>query len=169
VINRTTADTITLLIEGKIDVGIVNLPISDHQIEIQESITIHDCFIAGQNYKYLSETTISFDELLEYPIILLEKGSSTRAYIDRFASENGFIIKPEIELGSVDLLVEFTRNGFGVACVIREFIDPELVNNSLYEIQLEKPFPSRKVGIIKLKSTPLSAAAKHLHSMLLQK
>jgi LysR family cyn operon transcriptional activator len=167
VINRTTADTITLLKEGKIDIGIVNLPISDHQIEIQESIAIHDCFIAGENYKYLSETAISFDKLLEYPIILLEKGSNTRAYIDGFASENGFIIKPEIELGSLDLLVEFTRNGFGIACVIREFIDPELSHDNLYEIRLEKPFPARKVGIIKLKSTPLSTAAKHLHSMLL--
>jgi LysR family cyn operon transcriptional activator len=77
VINRTTADTITLLKEGKIDIGIVNLPISDQQIEIQESIAIHDCFIAGENYKHLSETAISFDKLLEYPIILLEKGSST--------------------------------------------------------------------------------------------
>ncbi|MBH5316233.1 LysR family transcriptional regulator substrate-binding protein [Paenibacillus sp. GSMTC-2017] len=166
VFNRTTTETITLLKEGKIDIGIVNLPISDLQIDIQESITIQDRFIVGEKYKYLSEEVVSFEKLLDFPIILLEKDGQTRTCIDEFASENGFIIKPEIELGSLDLLVEFTRNGFGIACVISEFIKAELSLGNLFEIQLEKPIPSRKVGIIKRKSTPLSVAANHLHNML---
>ncbi|MBD0383794.1 LysR family transcriptional regulator [Paenibacillus sedimenti] len=166
VTNRTTAETITLLKEGKIDIGIVNLPISDHQIEVQESIAIHDCFITGETYKHLSEKPISLEDVLRHPVILLEKGSSTRAYLDQFASEQGLAFMPEIELGSVDLLVEFARNGFGIAGVIKEFIKQELDDHSLYEIQLNKPIPPRKVGIIKLKSTPLSAAARRFYETL---
>lgn len=169
VFNRTTAETISLLKEGKIDIGIVNLPVYDHQIEIQESIALQDCFIAGEAYKHVAETAISIDKLLEHPIMLLEKGSATRAYLDAMALENGLTLKPEIELGSVDLLVEFARNGFGIACVIKEFITQELAQHNLYEVQLEPPIPSRKIGIIKLRSTPLSAAAKQLHAMLLPK
>ncbi|MGZ9584710.1 LysR family transcriptional regulator [Paenibacillus marinisediminis] len=168
VINRTTAETISLLKEGKIDLGIVNLPLSDPNIEIQEGMTIHDCFIAGEGYKQLSETAISLEQLLTYPLVLLEEGSRTRAYLDEIASEQGLTIKPEIELGSVDLLIEFARSGFGIACVIKEFITQELIGNSLYEIQLQNPLPPRKIGIIKRKRTPLSFAAAHLHNMLLQ-
>lgn len=168
VTNRTTTETITLLKEGKIDLGIVNLPISDPHISIQESIVIHDCFLTGAAYKQLAETPISLQKLLEYPIILLEKGSSTRAYLDHFAEGHGLSMKPEIELGSVDLLIEFARNGFGIACGIKEFVKQELLDETLFEIQLTSPIPARKVGIIKLKSTPLSAAATHVYDTLRQ-
>ncbi|WP_152391683.1 LysR family transcriptional regulator [Paenibacillus guangzhouensis] len=167
VTNRTTREIIGLLKEGKIDIGIVNLPITDHQVEVQESVVIHDCFVAGEAFKQLAASPISLEYLLEHPIIFLEQGSSTRAYVDQFVASHGLVMKPEIELGSVDLLVEFARSGFGVACVTREFIAAELSNQTLYEIQLRTPIPPRRVGIIKLRSTPLPAAAKQIYEMLL--
>jgi len=168
VTNRTTREIIGMLKEGKIDIGIVNLPVMDHQIDVQESIEIHDCFVAGEKFKYLSESSpLSLEHLLEHPIIFLEQGSSTRAYVDQFVASQGLVLKPEIELGSVDLLVEFARSGFGVSCVTREFIETELSNQSLYEIKLRTPIPPRRVGIIKLRSTPLPAAARQIYEMLL--
>ncbi|OPA80310.1 LysR family transcriptional regulator [Paenibacillus selenitireducens] len=169
VTNRTTREIIALLKEGKIDIGIVNLPISDHQIDVQESLEIHDCFVTGEKYKHLSESPISLEYLLEHPMIMLEQGSSTRAYVDQFITSQGHTLKPEIELGSVDLLVEFARSGFGISCVIKEFIEAELMDHSLYEIQLKTPVPPRRVGIIKLKSTPLPAAARQIYDKLLVK
>ncbi|OPH53152.1 LysR family transcriptional regulator [Paenibacillus ferrarius] len=166
VTNRTTTETIALLKEGKIDLGIVNLPCSDSQIMIQESVSIQDCFLAGDMFKHLAKTPIPLEQLLEQPLILLEKGSSTRAYLDHFAEMNGLSIKPEIELGSVDLLIEFARNGFGIACATKEFVRQELLEDALHEIQLTTPLPARKVGIITLKSTPLSASANHLFETL---
>ncbi|MDF2959522.1 MAG: LysR family transcriptional regulator [Paenibacillus sp.] len=169
VTNRTTAETVSLLKEGKIDLGIVNLPLipGDNKIDILESIQIEDCFVAGLSYKHLSETPVSLEALLGHPIILLEKGSSIRAYIDRFAGEQGFTIKPEIELGSIDLLMEFARSGFGIACVIKNFAAQELAESKLYEIRLETPIPARNVGIVTLKGTPLSVAAKQLLEIML--
>ncbi|WNR43848.1 LysR family transcriptional regulator [Paenibacillus roseipurpureus] len=168
VFNRTTADTIALLKEGKIDIGIVNLPISDSHVDVSAIGSLQDCFVAGERYKHLTEEQLSFEHLLALPIMLLEKGSSSRAYIDRFTKEHGHVIKPEIELGSVDLLLEFTRGGFGITCVAREFIAAELAAAQLFEIQLEQPIPARNVGMIKLRSTPLSAAAMHLYRMMQQ-
>jgi LysR family transcriptional regulator, cyn operon transcriptional activator len=166
VTNRTTPETITLLKEGKIDIGLVNLPISDNKMNIQETIRVEDCFIAGLKYKHLAETPIALEQLINYPIILLEKGSSTRAYIDGFVEEQGLTMIPEIELGSMDLLLAFARDGFGIACVIKDFITQELSSDSIYEIELEKPIPPRNIGIVTLKGTPLSAAAKHLFEIL---
>ncbi|MCR8629819.1 LysR family transcriptional regulator [Paenibacillus radicis (ex Xue et al. 2023)] len=170
VTNRTTAETVTLLKEGKIDLGIINLPLAqpDNKINVQESIPITDCFVAGVKHKYLSETPISLEALLQQPIILLEKGSSIRTFIDTFAESQSLTIKPEIELGSIDLLVDFARSGFGIACVIKDFVSHELAEGSLYEIQLKNPVPPRKVGIVTLKGTPLSVAAKHILDMMMQ-
>ncbi|OUM95823.1 MAG: LysR family transcriptional regulator [Thermobacillus sp. ZCTH02-B1] len=159
VTNRTTRETIALLKEGKIDFGIVNLPVKDSQLVIRESIPLHDCFVAGEAFRSLTERTLTWRELVLQPLILLEQGSNIRAYVDRFAKGQGVDIRPEFELGSIDLLVQFARIGLGIACVIREFVADELAKGTLHEIRLEKPLPPRRVGLVTLKEVPLSAAA----------
>lgn len=169
VTNRTSQETINLLKEGKIDMGIVNLPVSEDSLNVREGIEIEDCFVAGVKYKKLSERSITLEELLKHPLILLEKGSSTRAYVDRFAGSQGLRIKPEIELGSIDLLVEFAQNGLGIACVIKDFVAQQLAENTLFQIQLTPSIPPRKVGIITLKNVPTSSAASTFIQLLLPK
>jgi len=159
VTNRTTRETIALLKEGKIDFGIVNLPVKDSQLVIRESIPLHDCFVAGEAFRDLAKRTLSWHELIEHPLILLEQGSSIRAYIDRFAKSQGVTIQPEFELGSIDLLVQFALSGLGIACVIREFVVDELAKGTLHEIRLDVPLPPRRVGLVTLRDVPLSATA----------
>jgi DNA-binding transcriptional LysR family regulator len=159
VTNRTTRETIALLKEGKIDFGIVNLPVRDNQLAIRESIPLHDCFVAGEAFRELAERTLTWQEFVRHPLILLEQGSSIRGYIDRFAKGQGVAIQPEFELGSIDLLVQFARIGLGIACVIREFVAEELAKGTLHEIRLDVPLPPRRVGLVTLKDVPLSAAA----------
>jgi Transcriptional regulator len=167
VTNRTTRETIALLKEGKIDFGIVNLPVEeDRQLVIRESIPLHDCFVAGEAYIKLTERTVSWDELARYPLLLLEQGSSIRRYIDRFAKRLGVTIQPEFELGSIELLVQFAHIGLGVACVIREFVAEDLMKRTLYEVPLEMPLPPRKVGLVTLRDVPLSAAASRFLAQL---
>ncbi|MDP5277040.1 LysR family transcriptional regulator [Chengkuizengella axinellae] len=166
VTNRTTPETIELLRKGNIDLGIVNLPIEDKNLNIIETLHIEDCFITGNKYKHLAEKPISLETLINYPVILLEKGSNTRKYIDSFTKENGIMIYPEIELGSLDLLVDFSKSGLGIACVIRNFICNELANSRVFEIKLEKPIPPRKVGIVSLKNVPLSTTAKRFIDLI---
>jgi LysR family cyn operon transcriptional activator len=166
VTNRTSYETVQLLKEGKIDLGIVNLPIEESQVQILETLVLQDCFVAGEKYKELASQVISLQELSQLPLILLEKGSSIRRFMDQFTQGLGITIQPEIELGSLDLMVQFARIGLGISCVVKNFICEELKQSSLYEIQLQEPIPSRKVGIVTLSSMPLSAASQHFMQML---
>lgn len=166
--NRTTQETIKLLESGKVDFGVINLPIEiNNHLEIQEGLTIQDCFIVGEKYKYLSEVPLRLSQLTQYPILLLEKGSSTRHFIDSYALENGVTLLPEIELGSIDLLIEFTKIGLGIACVVKNFIQTDIEASKLYEVNLIDKLPERKIGIVHLKGVPLSAAANKFIEMLL--
>jgi LysR family transcriptional regulator, cyn operon transcriptional activator len=159
--NRTTQETIKLLETGKVDFGVINLPIQkDSRLEVWETMTIQDCFIVGEKYKEYASKPIHIQELIKQPLLLLEKGSNTRRFIDEYAKVHEVTIVPEIELGSIDLLIEFARIGFGAACVVRNFIDKEIQNSNLYVVQLIEEIPQRKIGIVFLKDVPLSAAAK---------
>jgi DNA-binding transcriptional LysR family regulator len=154
-----TPEIVQRLREGQIDCAVVHLPIDETQLAVREGLTIHDCFVAGEKYRHLAQTVISLKQLLDYPIILLSHNSNTRNFVNDYAARQGLTITPEIELGSIDLLIEFARIGLGISFITKEFITAELESEMLFEIQLEEPISPRKVGIATLKDVPLSLAA----------
>ncbi|WNQ14333.1 LysR family transcriptional regulator [Paenibacillus aurantius] len=168
VTNRTSSETVSLLKQGKIDFGLINLPLEDKRLTVQESLPLQDCFVAGEKYKHLAAKSLPLQTLARYPLLLLEKGSGTRSYLDAFALEQGIELEPEIELGSIDLLTEFARTGFGIACVVRNFAEEELARGDLYEIRLTEPIPPRPIGIATLNNVPLSPAPARLVEMMLK-
>ena len=143
----TTPEIISFLKEGRIDVGVVRMPIVDSQLEVRESIQLQDCFVAGARYAELKDTVLSLEMLLQYPIILFSRNSRARMAITELFQSYGYKIKPEIEVGSVDLLIEFARKGLGISYVTREFVSKELEEGSLFEIQLDVKLPPSQVGI----------------------
>ncbi|MEC0264800.1 MULTISPECIES: LysR family transcriptional regulator [Paenibacillus] len=166
VTNRTTPETITLLKEGKIDFGIVNLPTSDPNINFRISSPQQDCLVGNHDYAALAEKPFPLEELHQYPLLLLEPGGSTRNFLDEFAISHGVRLKPEFELGSLDLLVQFAQSGFGLTFIVRNYVTEELSSGKLVEIPLTPPVPERHVGIATLKGVPLSAASKRLLEFL---
>lgn len=169
VANRTTPETIALLKAGRIDLGIVSLPVSDKQLEILDCMEIGDCFVAGDPYRAWAGKAMDLQELAALPLLSLERGSHARNYLDAFAARLGVVLRPEIELGSMDLLVEFARAGFGIAHVVREFVRRELDSGELFEIPLREPIPPRQAGAAYLRGVPLASAAKEFLRFLRQR
>ncbi len=155
----TTPETIAFLKEGKIDLGVVRLPIVDSQIEVMKGIELQDCFVAGPRYAELKDRVLSLEQLLQYPIILFSRNSRVRMAITELFQSYGYQIKPEIEVGSVDLLIELARKGLGISYVTKEFISKELEEGSLFEIQLDIKMPPSQVGFMIMRNMPLSNAA----------
>ncbi|MDR6549919.1 LysR family transcriptional regulator [Paenibacillus qinlingensis] len=166
VTNRTTPETLALLKEGKIDFGIVSLPASDKQIEFRESSPIQDCLVGGKTYAHLAGNPKALADLQAHPLLLLEHTASTRRYIEDFAASKGVTLSPEFELGSIDLLVQFAKRGFGLAFVIGNYIAEELASGELIEIPLIEPIPARQIGLATLRGVPLSAASKSFMALL---
>ncbi|MNH38075.1 LysR substrate binding domain protein [compost metagenome] len=86
--------------------------------------------------------------------------------MDQFLASNHLTITPEFELGSVDLLVQFAKRGFGLAFVIRDYVTEELKKGELVEIPLDPPLPERNIGIATLRGVPLTAASKSFLTLL---
>ena len=158
--NGTTAEIIRQVKEGRIDFGIVRLPVEDRAITAIEAITVQDCFVAGPKYAHLAEESISLAELKHYPLILFSRTSTSSRFIQEFAASHGVILEPEIELASVDLLIAFAKAGMGISFVTRQFAQAELDAGTLTELTVREPIPSRKVGVIFLKNRRLSPATE---------
>lgn len=159
VINRTTPDLCSLVKSGEIDLAICNLPVKDPALKIKKCISIHDVFVCGDRFREACSLPMSLKEIAELPLILLESKSNSRRYVEEYMLSRGVRVKAEIELGSHDLLLEFARFNFGVACVIEEFSRDYLEKGLLWKVELEEPIPKRAIGFCTLKSVPLSPAS----------
>lgn len=167
VTNRTTPETVALLKEGKIDFGLVSMPVSDSQVELKKSATLQDALVGGRKYAELAiGSPLALDKLSNYPMLMLESGTSTRRSLDAYTAEHGVLLQPEFELGSMDLLAKFAQSGFGLAFVIREYAQRELAAGDLVEIPLQPPPPERYIGIATLRGVPLSSACRAFLALL---
>ena len=159
VINRTTLELTDLLKSGEVDMAICNLPVKDSTLEIMELMDIHDIFVCGEKYKDRASIPLSFNEIADLPLILLEPKSNSRLYVEKYIQSKGVKIEPEIELGSHDLLLEFARINLGISCVVKEFSKEYLKNKLIYEVKLSEEIPKRAIGVCFLKTVSLSPAA----------
>ena len=134
---------------------------------------IHDGFglyrygkaLTGPEYAARRVTQpIDFQTLAHHPLILLESKSSSRRLIDNCFSEHGIILRPGIELGSHDLLLDFAAANFGIACVVEEFSRKALESGRVVRVDTVQNLPRRSVGIFTLRprSTPATQALLEL-------
>lgn len=162
VVNRTSTEAFSLLSAGKIDIAFVNSPVTEEKFSRKTCLHLHDVFIGGSAYKALSGKTITRKQLIEYPLIMLETLSNSRRAVDAEFFSDGIILKPEIELGAHELLIDFARIGLGISCVTREFSD---IREELFEIQLDQPLPERTLELCWLENEQASSAKKKFIEM----
>jgi len=155
----TTPEIIGFLKEGRIDLGVARMPIVDPQLTATETYRLHDCFVAGSRYEHLKGEVLTLERLLEHPIILFSRNSRARMTITELFQSRGLALRPEIEVGSVDLLIEFAKRGLGISYVSKEFVTRELEEGVLFEVAICEPLPPSRVGILTMNGVPLSGAA----------
>ncbi|MBO5067022.1 MAG: substrate-binding domain-containing protein [Clostridia bacterium] len=98
---------------------------------------------------------------------MLELSSATRQAIVSFAHSQGVHLHPEIELASLELMVELAKNGIGIACIPREFVVHELEEEkSLIEIKTTPSLPTRAIGLALPKNESMTFAVKEFIKLI---
>lgn len=151
---QSTNETLKLLEENKIDVGLIGHPESIRGLDFYSVAQIEDIFVATSAYlENLKNRGVTDDMILQNStLMLLDKNNMTRHYIDDYLQENHIIVGDSIDVSSMDLLIEFAKISLGVACVIRGFVEKELADGTLVEIPLGFPIHRREVGFAYKKS-----------------
>lgn len=149
IITYLTSDLMTKLKNGLIDIVILNLNDKKYSndIDIIKCRKINDCFVVNDKYKDLTLKELSLKDLNNYPLILQAKGSNTREFLDNIARENGVMLRPNIELASYSLVVEFSKIGLGIGYATKEYLKDAIKNKELYELKIKEKIPSRYIGI----------------------
>ncbi|HOA84661.1 MAG TPA: LysR family transcriptional regulator [Bacillota bacterium] len=166
--NQPTPETVGLLSEGKIDFAAVSEPIDcpDEDISVSPVREIEDIFICGSKYSWLLEKEIPVSSLPADQLIMLERKTSTRAYLDAEFAKRGYSAQPKFELATSSLIVQFAERNLGVGCVVRDFATEALERGEVKEIKVTDPLPPRHICILR-KTTDISRAADALMKLIL--
>ena len=126
-INCTTTETIELLKNNKCDIAFVNLPIDDKDFTLTSVVMpLHDTFVANKRFAPLAEYVQPLKTMHDYPLLMLDQSTVTRKAIIQFSHSIGVHLHPEIECGSLELMIQLAKNGVGIACVPKEYVRREL-------------------------------------------
>ena len=166
VVNRTTPQLLEVLKNGLADMVISTLPVNPVLFSASPFITVKDIFVASKKYSELENSNIPLAELNRYPLVMLPSDSSTRKTIDAFFAENGLVCSPEIELESLDLLVEFALIGTGIAYVLENSVSEHLKSGRLFRVSIDEKLPTREVGIVTMNNVMLSKAVSTFIELL---
>ena len=165
--NATTPETLVNLQEGKIDFGLVTAPFHMRKdLRSQEVRKIQDIFVAGSRFAHLQGKKLSYEELLSLPLILLEDNTSTRRYTDEFLREQGVVIRPEFELATSDMIVQFAIRNMGIGCVMEEFAKEKIGSGELFELAFREMMPEREICVVTDKKVPISSAGERFLEVL---
>lgn len=156
--NSYSSQMLSLVKNGKADLAFVNMPLSDEELVIEPCFKIEDVFVCGPEFE--KKPSYTWTEVSELPLILLEKNSSSRRFLENNFNEKNLSLNPQIEVAVHDLLIRFASIHLGVSCVIEQFAQDELEKGIIRKIHLDPPLPKRSIGCAYLKNAPLSYAAK---------
>ena len=164
VTNSTSLGCVELLEQGAVDFIVVNHPNDAlnnlyHTTKIR---TFSDVFVANESFQDLKGRVVTYEELSDLPLLMLDEKSTTSIFLHNFFREKHLDLIPEAELSSNDLLIDLARIGLGIAfvpdyCIRRN--DPDL-----FALCMATPMPSRNLALVTNPRFPLSQAAEHFIS-----
>jgi DNA-binding transcriptional LysR family regulator len=166
IINKPTFDTIKLVQEEKLDLGIIAINSMEENLEYIEFLQMHDILVASPDYLENLNIKTTDDIFSKGSFMFLEKPNATREFLDNYFMKNNLNITPDIEASNMDFLIECAKMGLGITSVVKEFLHKDLENKTLIEIPLETSIPPRYIGGIYKNSSSLSIAAKTLIDFL---
>lgn len=167
VTNAPTPQTIDHLNQGRIDFGVVTMPVEvDSQYDVFQVRKIRDVFVAGEKFRELDGKLLDYGILSELPLICLEGKTSTRTYVDDYLHTMNVEVKPEFELATSDMIVQFANRNLGIGCVVEDFASKYIEAGELFELQFKNPIPEREMCLIFDKRATMSVAATKLKELL---
>jgi DNA-binding transcriptional LysR family regulator len=154
------------VISREADVGIVTLPLDNPKLASDPLIIREDVVICSPSHTLSGRIKLSLRELSKYTLLLLDRGSNTRAHIDRLLIKENVYPKIVMELGSIEVIKKLVQLNFGISIVPLIALHSELKDNKLIAIRIFKKSECRELGIIYPVKGDYSPAAKEFIKML---
>lgn len=158
IINATSIRCVDILKNGQADFIVVNYPNAylNNLWSIKRIKQFRDVFVANQSFSQLKDRKPSLAELSEYPLLMLDKQSTTSEFLHSLFQQHQLELVPEAELSSNDLLIDLARIGLGVAFVPDYCVPDD--SDELFIVETRESLPQRELAVVYNDKLPVSPA-----------
>lgn len=150
-----TSKLIQELTEGRIDTAIVALPVSEPSLEEKALFTEHFLLVRPGEDEDLPVP--SSEMLREMRLLLLEEGHCFRDQALSFCDMQSAMPREVLDANSLSTLVQMVSVGMGVTLIPEMAVTLERRSSSVSLARFKDPQPSRTIGMIWRKTSPLAA------------
>lgn len=156
VTNATSIKCAELLESGQVDLIVVNYPNTylGNMTSVKKIKSFQDVFIANEAFSELKGKKLTYKQLLEYPILMLDKRSTTSEFLHSLFQQHQLDLVPEAELSSNDLLIDLAKIGLGLAFIPDYCLDKDADN--LFVVEMKEKLPTRELAAAYNSHLPIS-------------
>lgn len=149
-----TQKLIARLLDGQIDAAIVALPVSEPSLE--ETALFQEEFALVRPLQDAQKPVPDAEHLARMRLLLLEEGHCFREQALSFCSTSGALPRELMEASSLSTLVQLVGAGIGVTLIPEMAVSIETRSAPVAVARLKPPRPTRTVGMVWRRSSPLA-------------
>jgi len=159
-----TGKLIQELNEGRLDTAIVALPISEP--DLQERLLFEEDFVLVRDRAHEDLPVPDAASLREMRLLLLEEGHCFRDQALSFCGMRSNLPREGMEGSSLSTLVQMVGAGIGVTLIPDMAVPIETRSAQVSIARFKQATPSRKIGMIWRKTTPLTKQLEQISEVV---
>ena len=132
--------------EGKIDIGIVALPLNPQKFNIVPIKEIENVLVLNKNHTLNEKNSVTFKDLKNEYFWLLDKRFMLNHQIFNTCKKNGFTPLNYFESPNINLLVEFVAQNQGIT-ILPKFVFNTYINSQINLVNFLPSFKTNNVFI----------------------
>lgn len=157
-VDATTTSLIPQLIGGRLDLAVVNLPVSNPDLDVTPLFEEQHVVLAPNTHPLAQRDSLALADLADTPLLLEPPGTGFRDDLDLDAERVGVRLQPQAEVDGMRLLASLAYQGYGAAILPASAI-VDWTDGSWRPVPLTGTTP-RGVGLVTPRRGRLAAPAR---------
>jgi DNA-binding transcriptional LysR family regulator len=147
--NCPSPHALAKLSEREVDLAFVTLPVPGRGYTVEALSKRVDVAIFAPDHALAGRRRVTLRRLLDEPLLLLDRASQTRRFIDERIRECAGDVSPHVamELASIEVIKRFVELGLGVSIVPQVAVQNELDSGSLAAASVFAKSQARTLGV----------------------
>lgn len=166
VTSANTHDIAAALVDGDVDVALVEGPVHDDRIAVREWRQDELVVVAGAHHPHAGRGAISLEALAAELFVVREPGSGTREVAEGALREHGLVPRDTLEVGSTAAIMQTVAAGLGVAIVSAAAAADQLTLGTLKVLDVPSMVIRRSFTELGVPGRRLSPAAAAFTALL---
>lgn len=164
VVDATTTSLLPQLLDGSLDLAVVNLPVSDPQLRVEPLFEEEHILVAPGGHPLASRSELTLADVATHPLVLEPRGTAFRDELDTAASAMGLELHPVAEVDGMTLVASLAFRGHGPAILptTATLLEPP---GAWVRVPI-RDLGRRGVGLVRRRSGRLPAPARAVREVL---